>query len=190
MASEHRAAELSVQQSDLEHRDQEEALRQGRMQQQLLEAKSAEARAELRQQIQEARKRQAALEQQQIKLEAEQRRLMEARQAYEREAAAPPLTRPAPVEVSSAPVLDEPPSPLGVLFAGFPPGYRGEAEAWVKVRVFISAEGRAQKAIVIDGDPALAGIAKRTALAGTYTPARHGGSPVRDWVTVTIPFAR
>jgi hypothetical protein len=191
MASERRAAELSIQQGDLDHHDQEEKDRRARVQQQLSEAKDAVVQAELQRQLEEARKRQAVLEQQQAKLEAEQRKLADARQAYERKAAAapeaPPSRSPAAVPLV---IQDAPPRLLGQLTAGYPPGFRGAADTRVRVRVFISEQGRAQKAMVMDGDPALGDMAKQAALAATYSPALRAGAPARDWVTVTIPFVR
>lgn len=191
MASERRAAELSIQQSDLDHHDQEEKDHRARVQQQLSEAKDAAVQAELERQLDEARKRQAALEQQQAKLEAEQRKLADARQAYERKAAAVPeastvrAAAPAPL-----PAQDAPPRLLGQLTAGYPPNFHGLSDMRVRVRVFVSEQGRAQKAMVMDGDPALSEMARQAALSGAYSPALRAGVPARDWVTVTVPFAR
>ena len=190
-ASERRAAELSVQQSDLDQGRREEARRQAQVEAQLAEARTAEAQAELQRQLEETRRRQASLDRQQADLAAEQKRLAEARQAYERKAApavvAPPAAPvapvPAPVPVDAAPRL------LAPVTAGIPSGFRGDA-APVKVRVFISEQGRAQKAMVLGGDPALADLAKAAALAGDYAPAVHGGAASRDWVTVSVPFVR
>jgi len=191
VASERRAAELSIQQSDLDHHDQEEKDHRARVQQQLSEVKDAAVQAELQRQLDEARKRQAALEQQQAKLEAEQRKLADARQAYERRAAAvseaPPPRSPAPVPSA---IQDAPPHLLGQLTAGYPPNFHGLGDMRVRVRVFVSEQGRAQKAMVMDGDPALAELAKQAALSGAYSPALRAGAPARDWVTVTIPFVR
>lgn len=198
MASERRAAELSIQQSDLDHRAQEEADHRERMRQQLAEAKGAALQAELQRQLEEARRRQAALEQQQAKLEAEQRKWADLRQGYERRVPSGPAASPAPSPAAlpasgasaPAPALEAPPRLLGQITAQCPPGFRGAGEARVRVRVFISEQGRAQKALVLDGDPALADLARQAALAGAYSPALHGGAPARDWVTVTIPFLR
>ncbi len=211
MASERRAAELSIQQSDVELRNKEEAERLTRLQQQVAEAKGALTQGELLRQLEEARKRQAALEQQQAKLENEQRRLAESRQAYERKVAAlpessaaripspasmpisgpVPVPAPAPAPTSGMPTLsDGPPHLVGQLTAGYPPGFRSNGDMRVRVRVFINEQGRAQKAMVMDGDPALAELARQTALAGIYRPALHEGAPTRDWVTITIPFVR
>ncbi|HET6331386.1 MAG TPA: hypothetical protein VFF76_11420 [Holophagaceae bacterium] len=191
VASERRAAELSIQQSDLSHHDQEEKDHRARVQQQLSEAKDTAVQAELQRQLDEARKRQAALEQQQAKLEAEQRKLADARQAYERKAAVvPEASAVRAVSPAPLPAQDTPPRLMGQLTAGYPPGFHGLGEMRVRVRVFVSEQGRAQKAMVMDGDPALADMAKQAALAGTYSPALRAGAPTRDWVTVTIPFVR
>jgi hypothetical protein len=193
MVSERRSAELNIQQSDLEQKNKDEAARRARMEAQLAEVRSAQTQAELQRQIEETRKRQAALDRQQADLAAEQRRLAEARQSYEHKAApAVAATVPAlPPPVASAPAapLEASPRLLAPVTGGLPAGFRGDGSP-VKVRVFISEQGRPQKAMVLGGDPALAEIAKAAALAGTYAPAIHGGAPSRDWVTVSVPFVR
>ncbi|HTL97825.1 MAG TPA: hypothetical protein VL181_03370 [Holophagaceae bacterium] len=187
-ASERRAAELSVQQSDLDAKQAEEARLRTQAEAQLAEGRTAEAQAELQRQIEEARARQAALDRQQAGLAAEQKRLAEARLAYERKAAAP--APPPPIAAAPAPALtDAPPRLLAPVTCGAPAGFKGDP-APMKVRVFISEQGRPQKALVMGGDPALADLAKQAAMAGAYAPATHDGAPSRDWVTVTIPFVR
>lgn len=192
VASERRAAELAIQQGDLEHRDQEAAERRAQVEAQLLAAKDAAAQADLLRQLEEARRRQADLERQQARLEAEQRRLMDgrpvssAKPAAAQESAAPP--RPALPPAPPVPA-DVPPRLLVPVTSGVPAGFKGDTTP-VKVRVFISEQGRPQKALVMGGDPALADLARQTALAGAYSPALHGGAPTRDWVTVSVPFVR
>ena len=190
-ASERRSAEISVQQGDLEQRKLDEAKARARTEAQLADARTAAAQTELQRQLDETRQRQAALDRQQAGLAAEQRRLAEERQSYERRAA--PVAAQAPPSVASAAAMPAPtdaaPRLLAPVTCGLPPGFRGDGSP-VKVRVFISEQGRPQKAMVLSGDPALADLAKAAALAGAYAPAAHGGAPSRDWVTVSVPFVR
>ena len=188
-ASERRTAELSVQQSDLDQRKLEEAKARARTEAQLAEVRTAAAQAELQRQLEETRKRQAALDRQQADLATEQRRLAEARQSYERRAAPAAAPVPPPVASAPAPPADASPRLLAPVTGGLPMGFRGDGSP-VKVRVFINEQGRAQKAMVLGGDPALAEIAKAAAMAGTYAPAVHAGAPSRDWVTVSVLFVR
>lgn len=188
-ASERRAAELAVRQSDLGAEQAAEAKARAQAEAQLSEARSAAAQAELQRQLDEARQRQAALDRQQMALSAEQKRLAEARQSYERKAlAAPPppsLQTPAPTAVAA----DASPRLLAPVSAGLPASFRGDGSP-VKVRVFVNEQGRPQKAMVLGGDPALADLAKAAALAGAYAPAVHGGVTSRDWITITVPFVK
>ena len=193
-ASERRSAEISVQQSDLEQRKAEEAKARVRMEAQLADARTAAAQDELQRQLEETRKRQAALDRQQADLAAEQRHLSEVRQSLERRPAPAPALAQAPAQPNpSAPLAavpaDAAPRQLAPVTCGLPPGFRGDA-APVRVRVFVSEQGRPQKAMVLGGDPALAELAKTAALAGAYAPAIHAGAPTRDWVTVSVPFVR
>ena len=189
-ASERRAAELSVQQSDLGEKQAEESRRKAQAEAQLSEARTAETQAELQRQVEEARQRQAALDRQEAELAAEQKRLAETRQAYERKIAQPAIPPPASQAVVPAPApADAPPRLLAPVTCGVPAGFHGDISP-VKVRVFLSEQGRPQKAMVMGGDPDLADLAKQAALAGSYAPAIRDGAPGRDWITISVPFQR
>lgn len=191
VASERRATELSIQQGDLDAKRAEEAKARAQAEAWLAETRSADAEAALRRQLDETRQRQADLDRQQTELAAERKRLAEARQAYERAPAAqvPHAAPSAPPQAPAPTLADAGPRLLAPVTAGLPGGFRGDGSP-VKVRVFISEQGRPQKALVLGGDPALADLAKAAALAGAYAPAVHSGITSRDWVTISVPFVK
>lgn len=75
----------------------------------------------------------------------------------------------------------------------FPPHLRSE-NVVMKVKTFVDAQGKAQKAMVVEGlqGPGLpyADLAERTAMASTFKPATRSGKPVSGWITLDINFGK
>lgn len=187
---ERQSAELMTRQSDLDAKTREEAASRARIEQ-LAAARDEATRAEAQHQLEEAQRRQAALDQQQARLEDERRHLAEARAALERQApkATPEAPRPALAAALPAPVQDQAPALVSPLGAVLPAGFSG-ASARVRLRVFVNEQGRAQKVLVLDGDPALLDAAQQAAMNARYSPALHAGAPSRDWLTLNVGFTR
>ncbi|HJW33753.1 MAG TPA: energy transducer TonB [Holophagaceae bacterium] len=192
-------AERDQNQADVEASLKLESERKARLQAQLAESRDTAKLEALQRELEAVRVRQLELNARQARAKAEaeeaatQAQRLQARSgalpsAPKPAAAMAPLLDPPKVPPTPAPVVRVPVAPLDaparlLSMAGWarPSGFHGP----LRLRVFVSEEGRPLRALVIEGaGGAIDAAATEAALRSTYQPALAGGKPVRAWLEV------
>ncbi len=185
--------------ADVEASLQREAERKARLQAQLADSRDAAKLESIQRELEAVRVRQAELHMRQAKAKAEaEEAAAQAQRLQAKSAAVPSAPKPA---VAMQPVPEPPKTQPAPAPAPRPPMSPSDAPAriqslagWAKpatfrgplrLRVFISEEGRPLRALVIEGaGAAIDAAATEAALRSTYQPALASGKPVRAWVEV------
>jgi len=107
-----------------------------------------------------------------------------------------PAAAPAPAEAVETPVaITSRVAPIAPRVANkaFLPADLRNQDIKVSLRVFVDAQGRPLKVVIVkgvDGPFGFNGAAQKAAQDSTYAPATRNGKPVTGWVAVEYNFGR